>query len=104
KEGSKIRDIVELIEKNKLNIDLSTFGIFVVIVDDQSPIIKVSQGNLAKFNQTIDTMTTSVTNIQSAEYNKLQDYAQKLTQALDLASNVSKKFFDTNGGIIANIR
>jgi hypothetical protein len=104
KPGSKIRDIVDLIDKQKLDIDLSKFGVFVFIVGDQSPIVEITQGNLAKLTQTIDTMTTSATNIQSAEYNKLQDYAQKLTQALDLASNVSKKLFDTNGGIIANIR
>jgi hypothetical protein len=93
--------IVTIIEDNNLDIDLTNEFNAMIYSNDGS---YITQGGLAKLNQTLDTMTTSATNIQSAEYNKLQDYAQKLTQALDLASNVSKKLFDTTSGIVANIR
>ena len=79
KPGSKVRDIADLIAGQKLDIDLSQFGIFVFIVGNQSPIVNITQGNLAKLNQTLDSRTTTATNVQSTEYNKLQDYAQKLT-------------------------
>ena len=95
KDGSKFAQMQKIAADNNLAIDWASFGI---------KDAKITQGNLAKLNQTIDTMTTSSTNIQSTEYNKLQDYAQKLTQALDLASNISKKLFDAVSNIVANLR
>jgi hypothetical protein len=95
KPGSSLDEMKKITADNNLDIDWGSFEIKGTTI---------TKGNLAKLNQTIDTLTTSATNTQSAEYNKLQDYAQKLTQALDLASNVSKKLFDTTSGIIGNIR
>jgi hypothetical protein len=94
KPGAKLDDLKNIIKEYGLNINLDS------LVDG----ITITQGNLASLNETVNTETSSTTNIQSIEYNTLQDYAQKLTQSLDLASNVSKKFFDTNSGIVANMR
>lgn len=98
KPGATLADLKKLATDNNVTIDWST------VTHDKNGTPQMTQGNLAKLNQTIDTATTSATNMQSVEYNKLQDYAQKLTQALDLASNTSKKFADSQAGTISNMR
>jgi hypothetical protein len=89
-----VAEMKELAADAKLDIDWSS-------INNKS---EITQGNLAKLNEILNTMTTTTTNIQSSEYSKLQEFSQKLTQALDLTSAVSKKFADTVSGIIAAIR
>lgn len=98
--GSDYASLQKIIDDNKLGINLSDYG---VKKNDEGK-WTTTKGNLSKLMQQIDTETTSATNIQNEQYTTLQDYSQKLTQALDLASNISKKFFDTRSGIVGNMR
>lgn len=111
KPGSSYAELQNLVKDNGLDLDFTKF------VDankrywhwtsdslEITTVASITQGNLAKLMQQIDSNTTGATNVQNTEYNKLQDYAQKLTQALDLASTVDKKFFDTRKAMVNNIR
>jgi hypothetical protein len=92
--GATLADLKNIIKEYGLDINLDK------LVDGTT----ITSGNLASLNTTVDNETGNTTTLQTTEYNKLQEYAQKMTQALDLASNISKKFFDTNSGIVANMR
>jgi len=52
----------------------------------------------------LDEQLAGLVNQQSIQMTKLQDLANKMTQSLEIASSVAKKFYDAGAGLITNLR
>lgn len=93
-----LRDKIDAIAKREdvnINIDWSKF------TNDKG---QVTQGKLNSLISALDSQSQSITNLQTMEMTKLQDYSQKMNQAYELASNFLKKVNDTKSGTISNLR
>lgn len=64
----------------------------------------LTKGSVQKLMTSLDGQTQSINNFQSSDMTQLQNYTQKYNQALELGSNFMKKIFDTQSGLIANMR
>lgn len=52
----------------------------------------------------LDEQLAGLISQQSVQMIKLQDLVAKMTQSQEIASTVAKKFYDTSGGLITNLR
>lgn len=102
KSGSTISDMIAAADKAGIKLDLH----YQPKLDANARVTTyvTSANELQKFATNIDTNIQSATNIQNSDTTRLQDYIQKMTGALELATNLLKKFSDNKSGTIANMR